>query len=357
MDGGEQDRRRAPRGIRVALFARYELCAAAGNAVAARALIEGLEERGLELRFVGPLGDWRDDAEAPDLCHALHAGPSASAARACAEASGAPLVITVTGTDLEDWTEEVDGNLGRAHAIIALSAHQEDALARAGLGDRVVRIAQGLDLDRLGQLVEGAIGGELDGLGDLPAEARVAVLLAGLRPVKDLHMALDAFARLASSSGASAAWRLLIAGDVVDAEYAEGVVRRVDEMTNVVLLDALPHDMALRTLARADVALNTSVTEGESRTILEALALGVPVVARDNAGNQQLLVGARNSRLFRSAEELAAILEEMERPAEGPGEQTRSSGRAAPGGTGPPRPALADEISAHIELYERLIAR
>ena len=357
MEGGQRDPRRAPRGSRVALFARYELCAAAGNAVAARSLIQGLEERGLEVRFVGPLGDWRDGAEAPDLCHALHAGPSASAARACAEASGAPLVITVTGTDLEDWTDEVDGNLGRAHAIIALSAHQEAALVRAGLGDRVVRIAQGLDLDRLGQLVEGADGGELESLGGLPAQARVAVLLAGLRPVKDLHMALDAFARLASSSGAGAAWRLLIAGDVVDAEYAAGVARRVDEMTNVVLLDALPHDMALCTLARADVALNTSVTEGESRTILEALALGVPVVARDNAGNHQLLAGVEVGWLFRTAEELAAILEEMERPVEGPGEQARRSGRAAPGVTALLRPTLADEIAAHIELYERLLAR
>ena len=68
MGGGQRDPRRAPRGSRVALFARYELGAAAGNAVAARALIEGLEERGVEVRFVGPSDDWRDGAEAPDLC-------------------------------------------------------------------------------------------------------------------------------------------------------------------------------------------------------------------------------------------------------------------------------------------------
>ncbi|MEC8513198.1 MAG: glycosyltransferase [Planctomycetota bacterium] len=353
MEGGEQDPRRAPRGRRVALFARYELGAAAGNAVAARALIEGLGERGLSALFVGPSGDWRDEVDAPDLCHALHAGPSATAARACAEASGAPLVITVTGTDLEDWTDEVDANLGRADAIIALSAHQEAALVRGGHGDRVARIAQGLDPDRLERLVAGASGGEFDVLGALPARTRVAVLLAGLRPVKDVHMALDAFARLASSSDAAAAWRLLIAGDVVDAEYAEGVARRVDGMRNVVLQDALSHDAALRTLSQADAALNTSVTEGESRTILEALALGVPVVARDNAGNQQLLAGAEEGRLFRSAEELAAILEEMGRA----GEPTRRGGCPGPGVTALPRPTLADEIAAHLELYERLLTR
>ena len=353
MGGGQRDRESAARG-RVALFT-VQLGTAAGNAVAARALIEGLEERGLELRFVGPSDDWRDGAEAPDLCHALHAGPSASAARACAEASGAPLVITVTGTDLENWTDEVDGNLGRAHAIIALSAHQEAALVRAGLGDRVVRIAQGLDLDRLGQLVEGAGGGELDGLGDLPAEARVAVLLAGLRPVKDLHMALDAFALLASSSGAGAAWRLLIGGDVVDAEYAAGVARRVDELTNVVLLDALPHDMALRTLARADVALNTSVTEGESRTILEALALGVPVVARDNAGNHQL---SQESRMAGSSGRPRSSPRSWRRwSGRSRVPMSRSKERARRAGVTALLPTLADEIAAHIELYERLLAR
>lgn len=353
MEGGQRDPRRAPRGSRVALFARYELGAAAGNAVAARALIEGLEERGLEVRFVGPSGEWRDGADAPDLCHALHAGSSATAARACAEGSGVPLVITVTGTDLEDWTDEIEANLGRADAIVALSAHQEAALVRAGHGDRVVRIGQGLDLDRLERLATGPSGGELDGLGALPARTRVAVLLAGLRPVKDLHMALDAFARLASSPGAGAAWRLLIAGDVVDAEYAEGIARRVDGMANVVLLEALPHDAAIRTLSRADVALNTSVTEGESRTILEALALGVPVVARDNAGNRQLLAAAEEGQLFQSAEELAAILDERGRA----GEPARAGGRAEPGFTALLRPTLADELAAHLELYWRLLIR
>lgn len=353
MEGGQQDPRRAPRGTRVALFARYELAAAAGNSVAARALIQGLGERGLEVRFVGPSDDWRDLGFTPDLCHALHAGSSASAARACADEHGTPLVVTVTGTDLEDWTEEVDGNLGRADAIVALSAHQEAALERAGHAERTVRIAQGLDLERLDALREASTDDDLLPLGGWPAGTPVAVLLAGLRPVKDLHFALDAFERLAASEGAGANWRLLIVGDVVDPAYAEGVARRARELDSVVLVDALPPDRALRALARADVALNTSVTEGESRTILEALAMGVPVLARDNAGNLQLLTDDEDGRFFHTADELAAVLTEL---AETP-ERLPRMRRAAVGYTALLRPTLADELDAHLALYGRLLAR
>ena len=76
-------------------------------------------------------------------------------------------------------------------------------------------------------------------------------------------------------------------------------------------------------------------------------------MARDNAGNQQLLAAAEESQLFRSAEELAAILEERGRA----GEPARTGGPAGPGYTALLRPTLADELAAHLELYGRLLIR
>jgi hypothetical protein len=101
----------------------------------------------------------------------------------------------------------------------------------------------------------------------------------------------------------------------------------------------VPRATLLRWMAEADALLNSSISEGQSNAILEALAIGCPVAARANSGNAALLGGGACGALFATPEEgiraLADILGEGEGGAgvEGtraaPGEAERSG--AAPG--------------------------
>ena len=62
--------------------------------------------------------------------------------------------------------------------------------------------------------------------------------------------------------------------------------------------------------------LNTSLTEGQSGAILEAMALGVPVVARANEGNASLVTHGASGLLFHTpAEAVACCAELLEQPA------------------------------------------
>jgi glycosyltransferase involved in cell wall biosynthesis len=48
----------------------------------------------------------------------------------------------------------------------------------------------------------------------------------------------------------------------------------------------------------SDVVLNTSISEGQSSALLEAMMLGKLVMARTNAGNESVVTDGRNGFLF-----------------------------------------------------------
>jgi glycosyltransferase involved in cell wall biosynthesis len=56
----------------------------------------------------------------------------------------------------------------------------------------------------------------------------------------------------------------------------------VDEQNSLLLLGNLPHDQFLTLLSRSSVFLRTPACDGVCASVLEALALGVPVVASEN---------------------------------------------------------------------------
>ena len=54
------------------------------------------------------------------------------------------------------------------------------------------------------------------------------------------------------------------------------------------MLPALPRLLLLRVMAQADIVLNTSLSEGMAGSVLEAMALGAPLLLRDNSGNRSV---------------------------------------------------------------------
>jgi glycosyltransferase involved in cell wall biosynthesis len=65
-----------------------------------------------------------------------------------------------------------------------------------------------------------------------------------------------------------------------------------------------------RILAEADLALNTSDSEGLSNSVMEAMLAGLPVVASDVAGNRELVTPGETGLLFKPGEagDLAATI-------------------------------------------------
>ena len=127
----------------------------------------------------------------------------------------------------------------------------------------------------------------------LPADGPLIVNVARLVPEKAQHLLVEAFARVQTAHPRA---QLAIAGAPGSAEPA------VQEAIDRLGVGAAAHLLGFRADARAlmavaDVFVLSSVSEGSPGVVLEALALGTPVVAFDIPPVAELTDGGRVARL------------------------------------------------------------
>jgi glycosyltransferase involved in cell wall biosynthesis len=139
----------------------------------------------------------------------------------------------------------------------------------------------------------------------IPDDALVIGTIARLDPVKDLGTLLHAMAQ--DQSGRQL---LLVIGDGAERRRLEHDARGLGVGSSVRFLGH--RDDARELLSACDVYANSSISEGISLTILEAMAAGLPVVATEVGGTPEIvdastgrLVPARDPRGLAAA--LAAI--------------------------------------------------
>ena len=120
----------------------------------------------------------------------------------------------------------------------------------------------------------------------LDDDAFVAMTVARLDPVKDLGTAIDAFAGVRRRVPRA---RLVIVGDGPERDTLAARAARPDVNGAVSLIGYRSDVTAL--LAAADVYVNSSISEGISLTILEAMAAGLPVVATAVGGTPEVIDG------------------------------------------------------------------
>jgi glycosyltransferase involved in cell wall biosynthesis len=107
--------------------------------------------------------------------------------------------------------------------------------------------------------------------------------IARLDPVKDLATLIRATAALGARTPAT----LLVIGDGPERRALEDVVVHLGAESCVRFLGH--RDDARRWLAGCDAYANSSISEGISLTILEAMAAGLPVVATDVGGTSEVV--------------------------------------------------------------------
>ncbi len=121
------------------------------------------------------------------------------------------------------------------------------------------------------------------------------LLPTGIRRVKDPLHVVETFA----------AWHaveprvhLALAGALLEPDYVESALPILQSRAGVRFFESLPRPEMLAAIAEADAVFNTSLSEGMCGVILEAMALGTPVIARRNAGNESLVVHGHTGLLY-----------------------------------------------------------
>ncbi len=79
----------------------------------------------------------------------------------------------------------------------------------------------------------------------------------------------------------------------------------------IIINDAVEHSDFINLLHEVDLVLNSSVSEGMSNAIMEAMLLGVPVLARDNEGNKKLIKHMENGLIFKNDKEFREFYDKI----------------------------------------------
>ena len=171
--------------------------------------------------------------------------------------------------------------------------------------ERITMIRNGVDLDAFVHHDEPNLARK-----EFRWTDRELVLLnvGGFRPVKDHSTLLRAFARLLENIPNA---RLLIVGT----DWGSGERQRMEQLASELQISRQVHFAGVRydvpkLQTLCDVYVNSSLFEGMSNTILEAMAASKPVVASSVGGNQELVRDGETGLLFSAgdAEELARKL-------------------------------------------------
>ncbi|MDO9068507.1 MAG: glycosyltransferase, partial [Deltaproteobacteria bacterium] len=168
------------------------------------------------------------------------------------------------------------------------------------------------------------------------------------RPVKGITKAMEALAPLVNNYPSLS---LLLAGGDLDPSYSAVVREMASRMSWVDMLGEVPHHRMGEIISSSDLVLNCSFFEGGmANSILEAMIMGKPVLARNVLGNRSLISHGVNGWLYNSDHELRefllAILDNPEL-----GVKTGAAGRKYV----QERFSVTSEARSYRQLYEQVI--
>ncbi|XP_003222803.2 glycosyltransferase 1 domain-containing protein 1 isoform X1 [Anolis carolinensis] len=130
------------------------------------------------------------------------------------------------------------------------------------------------------------------------------LLICGLRRVKDPLYLADAFAEWHREDPSV---QLIIIGPAVDPVFAEEVKEKVQRADGVHLLKEIPQEDLHAAVKKCFAVVNSSISEGMSAALLEAMDLNVPVLARNIPGNAAIITHQETGLLYSNPEEFVQL--------------------------------------------------
>ncbi|XP_073322981.1 glycosyltransferase 1 domain-containing protein 1 isoform X3 [Pagrus major] len=131
-------------------------------------------------------------------------------------------------------------------------------------------------------------------------ELRVFLLVCGLRRVKDPLYLVEVFSEWHCEDPQNV---LVIIGPKIDPVLTVEVEAVVQRTAGVFLAQERSQQELHAAMKRCFAVLNSSISEGMSAAILEAMDLGVPVLARDIPGNAAIVQHELTGLLYSSPQE------------------------------------------------------
>ena len=231
-----------------------------------------------------------------DVIHAHHPFLLGPAARRLARRNRRPLVFTYH-TRYEKYAHYVPLPLGlvqaaalrisagfaaQADAVLAPSAVIRDELHARGVRTPIAVVPTGVDLERFRP---GDRAAARRSLGVGPA-APLVLYVGRLDREKSVDRVLAAFERVASTLTAA---QLVLVGQGTETERLRRIARALPVAERIRFLGLRPHHSLAECYQAADVFLFASETETQGLVLAEAAACGLPAVAVDAPGCDEVV--------------------------------------------------------------------
>jgi 1,2-diacylglycerol 3-alpha-glucosyltransferase len=190
--------------------------------------------------------------------------------------------------------------LNRTSTVIAPTAKIEKLLQRYGVSVPITVIPTGIDLTRF---TPGASAEPLRTSLALSPGVPVILSLGRLAAEKSVTETVDLLSRVRD-----APWQLVLAGDGPQAGMLREQVARHGMAQRVRFVGAVDPVQVPDYYRLADVFVSASRSETQGLTFLEALASGVPVLCRDDASLDGMVLNGHNGYRYRRPEEFTRVL-------------------------------------------------
>jgi glycosyltransferase involved in cell wall biosynthesis len=222
---------------------------------------------------------WDEARRGPSILHA-HDGHATTLAAVAGGIAGRPFVTTRR----VDFHLRSPGTWRRAARVIAISRAVRDILLADGIAtDRLRVVHSGIDLAAVRH--RGAAPDPRPALG-LPVDRPLLLNVAALADHKDQLTLVEAAAALRARHPA-ALW--VIAGEGPERPALEARIASLGLGATVRLLGQVPDPMPL--IRHCTLFVMSSKEEGLGTTVLDAMAIGAPVVATRAGGIPEMLEG------------------------------------------------------------------
>lgn len=281
-----------------------------GNTVTVERIVNGLKAEGHNVDVISIEEGVNPELPDVDLVHGFNAFQF-NAYWSHQGRPSTPYVVTMTGTDLN---HSLVTSATRMDVVKALKGaeviHVFNEKAKALLltevpefGPKTVLIPQGVvAFSKKTSLYKKEPG------------TLVCLLPAGIRKVKNVPSAITMLAPLHEQEPSIRLW---IVGPVIEEEEGACVQKLVEEHKDwVKYLGQVPHEQMGELYRGADLVLNTSISEGQSSAILEAMVMGLPIVASDITGNRDVLGDRQTGFLYKNEAHFAESVRQLIRNAE-----------------------------------------
>ncbi|UTR10516.1 glycosyltransferase family 4 protein [Evansella sp. LMS18] len=277
-----------------------------GNKVTAERIAQGLNQHGIYTEIVSSTEETSvTDLPESDIYHGFHAYRFYNFMKRTGRVMK-PYIITITGTDLNKDLYDPER---RADVIEVLRGAEAVHVFDEKAMDKL--LTEVPDLQEKTIVIPQSVARFPKSDPPLMKEAGtfLFILPAGIREVKNIPEAIRMLKKLRTKYPEIRLW---LAGPVIEREEGDKVRQLMKENDDwLTYLGEIEYEKMGALYAQGDVVLNTSLAEGQSSALLEAMLVGLPVLASNIAGNRSIISHEKTGMLYEDEEAFLSYAEKM----------------------------------------------